>query len=169
MNYLFQEKQRINILWVKCLIALTGIAFGYELITKIQAGTALIHDFFPVAIVAFIYASIFLSVLETKIDTKGIYVRYFPFQPFFRFIAWEDVNKCYMLQYDPRREYNGRGYTKGRFGRAYTIAGNMGFQLIIGKKNEDLLIGTQKPEELRKLMRELSENGLIGNKFKDYP
>lgn len=149
MNYLFQEKQRIKNNLVKLLVIAVGIAFSFDLFEKIRDGIAVGIDWIPILFVLFIYSCIFFPFLETRIDTSGIYVRFYPIQPFFRFISWESVSKCYILQYDPYREYRSRGYVKGIFGEAYHMSGNMGLQLYIGEKKKDILIGTQKAEELK--------------------
>jgi hypothetical protein len=91
--------------------------------------------------------------LNTQIKIEGIYVRLFPLQVSYRFLPWNSLLKCYVRKYSPVAEYGGWGFRLGLFGKgtAYNISGNDGLQLEFanGKK---LLIGTQKPGELSKVI-----------------
>jgi hypothetical protein len=64
---------------------------------------------------------------------------------------WEQVKRAYIRQYNPIKEYGGWGLKWSSTNAAYNIMGNVGLQLVLqnGKK---ILIGTQKPEELRSFL-----------------
>ncbi|MBI1221618.1 MAG: hypothetical protein GC180_03355 [Bacteroidetes bacterium] len=96
--------------------------------------------------------------LETSIYDEGIVVRYFPFHLRAREFSWKDISSAEVRTYSPIREYGGWGLRLGLFGRgkAWNVSGDQGLQLVFnnGKK---LLIGTQKPEEIREALTERIE------------
>ncbi len=89
--------------------------------------------------------------LDTKIDETGIHYRFFPFQLKYRTRKWSVIEKAYVRQYKPIWEYGGWGIRGLGRDRALNVSGNMGLQLeLVG--GDKLLIGTQKPEEMEKLV-----------------
>ena len=81
---------------------------------------------------------------------------YFQFKPFHlkeKHIKPDDINSFEVRKYKPIAEYGGWGIRAGgrKAGRAYNVSGNMGLQLYL-KNNKKILIGTQKPGEIRKAM-----------------
>jgi hypothetical protein len=92
--------------------------------------------------------------LETTISNAGISVKLFPFHFKCKFIPWDSISKVYVRKYSPLREYGGWGLRYGFGGKAYNIKGNMGLQ-IKSKDSSNLLIGTQKAEELADVLRRL--------------
>lgn len=83
--------------------------------------------------------------LDSLVKEDGIYVRFFPLQLSYRFFQWNNLNECYVRQYNPIAEYGGWGWRLGLFGKgtAYNISGNEGLQLQF-KNGKKLLIGTHK-------------------------
>jgi len=57
------------------------------------------------------------------------------------------LDKVYLRKYSPIGEYGGWGFRYG----AYNIKGSQGLQLKF-KNGKMLLIGTQRPEELQKVL-----------------
>jgi hypothetical protein len=71
------------------------------------------------------------------------------------YVKWSEIKSIQLRKYKPIREYGGWGirfsFTEGK---AYTIKGDEGIQLVLnsGKK---FLIGTQKTKELRNYLEEI--------------
>lgn len=98
------------------------------------------------------------SRLDTQIKKDGIYVRFFPFHLSFRHYNWERINKSFVRQYSPIKEYGGWGLRFGIFGsgRALNVSGNKGLQLEFQDRKK-LLIGTTKPEELIEALNKIGQ------------
>lgn len=88
--------------------------------------------------------------LKFKIDDTGIHWSYFPFVPKTQLIRQEDIQKIEVRKFSPIGEYLGWGVRmslKGN-GWCYTTDGSFGLQ-INQKGGKKILLGTQKPDELR--------------------
>lgn len=107
-----------------------------------------------VLILAVVILFMFINRLETRIDERGIYVKFFPVIPKFKFYPWEEISTAVVRKYSSLLEYGGWGIRFGRNGKAYNIKGNKGLQLKF-KNGSALLIGTQKAEELQKVLNEI--------------
>jgi len=108
----------------------------------------------PIAI-----AGLFLFLkLQTEVRPDGLYVRYLPFHLHFKRIAPEELSEYYARQYKPVREYGGWGIRCSfRNGKAYNVSGNKGVQLVF-KNGKQLLIGSQKADELETAIRSIMGN-----------
>ncbi|WP_288423888.1 hypothetical protein [uncultured Spirosoma sp.] len=87
--------------------------------------------------------------LDTRYDQAGIHYRFWPFMRW-RTIAWADVSRASVTQYD----FVGYGI-RWNFGEwVYNIAGNQGLRIetVAGKR---ILLGTQRPDELRAFLQTL--------------
>ncbi len=97
---------------------------------------------------------LFVSMqLETKADAEGVKVRFKPFHRNFRFYAWHQMAVCHVRKYRALLEYGGWGLRVGTQGWAFTTKGRFGLQLKL-QNGDRLLIGTQKPDNLEKFLRE---------------
>ena len=99
-----------------------------------------------------IVALVFLLKLETKINELGIHYRFWPFK--LKLINWSDIEKCFVRNYRPIKEYGGWGYKLGIFrkkGSAVNVKGNIGIQIVF-KSGKQFLIGTQKEVEAKKVL-----------------
>lgn len=159
-QYLFTETQKFRQWWlwiiilsidIMLLIAVYNQVFLEESLgDKPMSNTGLIVT----SIVSILVTGLFLFLkLDTRIDTKGIYVRFFPIRVFFKFFAWDTINKAEVRQYKALLEYGGWGIRYGN-GKALNVSGNMGLQLIF-KNNNKLLIGTNKPDELENIIHKI--------------
>jgi hypothetical protein len=105
---------------------------------------------FIIIVVVFI---LFLYIkLKTRIDEKGIYYQFFPFQWNSKFIPWKNIDKCYIRKYNAITEFGGWGMKfsfRKNIGKSVTTKGNIGLQLEL-KNGKKILIGTQKKEELER-------------------
>lgn len=94
---------------------------------------------------------VFSSKLETKISAEGVHYRYPPFVRNWKTVPYTDLDSYEIRTYSAWKEYGGRGYrlrTLNRHGRAFTMRGNLGLQLIF-KSGKKLLLGTQRSEEMK--------------------
>ncbi len=115
-----------------------------------------------------VFSSLVLSGnIKIYINNDGVYLRYFPYHFRYKFYAWDNIRHIYVRNYHPIREYGGWGMRVSRWrltvnsmhinqGIAYTISGRVGLQIELnnGKK---ILIGTQHPEELNKVLKKLGK------------
>lgn len=152
---LFQEKQRFNRWWLWLLLAVIGYFVFEPIYLSINENEILSLDQWMGLIILGLVILLFVLVkLETKIQNEGIYVRFFPFVPKFKFYPWESISIAMVRKYSPLKEYGGWGIRFGWNGKAYNIKGNKGLQLKF-KNGSALLIGTQKAEELQKVLNEI--------------
>ena len=113
-----------------------------------------IHSEFAVIMTILIAAVIVLisfTQLHTEIGDEGIAYRMQPFHRTWRRIPWEEIERAYVREYKPLREFGGWGVRIGVNGKAYNVKGNQGLQieLISGQK---ILLGTQRPEALQEVL-----------------
>lgn len=141
-------KIAIGLLLLGSIISfLSGFENGKELATGLLAGVVIAG-----------LVNLFLSKtrLITRICSDGIYVRFPPLQGSFSRFAWEDIDRIHIRTYSPLREYGGWGIRLGAMGTAYNVSGNVGVQLIL-KNGSRLLIGTNQPEEVARVLQRLGK------------
>lgn len=152
---LFQETQRFTQWWLWLLLAVVSISIFRPISEAISNDQPLdAGQWVGVIILAVVILLMFINRLETRIDERGIYVKFFPVIPKFKFYPWEEISTAVVRKYSPLMEYGGWGIRFGRNGKAYNIKGNKGLQLNF-KNGSALLIGTQKAEELQKVLNEI--------------
>lgn len=98
--------------------------------------------------------------LQTQIKSEGIDVRFFPFQFGYKHYGWDKMSECYVRKYSPLGEFGGWGYRFSANGKAFNMSGNMGLQLVF-TNNKRLLIGTQQPLEMDKILTDLGRNKAV--------
>jgi hypothetical protein len=96
--------------------------------------------------------------MVTQIRNDGIYVRFPPFQAGFQKFLWKDIKQVYVRRYNATSEYMGWGIKTGPMGKGYTVAGDMGIQIVL-KNNYKVLIGTQQSEKVNAILKSMIENG----------
>ena len=119
--------------------------------------------------------------LKTFVDKDGIQISmwFFPFYTKTIFFSWEDISEITVKKYNPILMYGGWGIRRGSlnlsisFGKmryparrgffggfnniAYTMYGNKGIQFVY-KNKKNVLIGTNRPEELSEVLRKLCKS-----------
>ena len=159
---LFEEKQSFVGTWIWYLIliiaalSIGGAIVGSFMITKEAEGTIglSIAAIVTIALVVLFYR----SRLSVVIDNESIRYRYPPFVNTENVIQKNDLNDLYTRSYNSLIEYGGWGYRYSlKNGRVLNIVGGEGLQ-IIGKNDKKILIGTQKPDQLKYAVRKLKEN-----------
>lgn len=114
----------------------------------------------------------YITKLKTKIDENSINFEFFPFhigfidfkfQKMEKTIPFEAIEKMEVVTYNPIFDYGGWGI---RFGGMNTICyntmGNKGL-MIYKKDKEKVLIGTQKYQELEKIITQIKKKYEIVN------
>ena len=157
---LFRETQRFRQPWLWILLVAIAVLFGWILVMRFLTGR--LNGDYPVApdliFVLFSLVPFFVIILfwvmrlDTEISAKKIYIHFFPFLR--REIPWEEVESAHIRRYNPIGEYGGWGIRLGLRSTAYCISGNTGLFLDM-KSGRDLLIGTRKAEELKKVLESL--------------
>lgn len=159
--YSFGECQKFRQWWLWLLLVVICAVELYFFIYHNGGGHTIYRALgMIVALVVCIF--FFFIRLETNIDGTGIQYRFFPVQLSYRKIDWSEVAEVYVRKYSPLGEYGGWGIrmSAGKNGWAYNIAGNMGLQ-IVKRDGKKLLIGTQKPDELKALLQHLAGDKII--------
>ncbi len=162
---LFTERQRFKqwLLWL-ILLGINGI-FLFGVFKQIIGGQQFGNK--PMSNAGLLIATgltiiltiLFVNIrLDTTIKKDGIYVRFFPFHIKFKHYTWDRLTKSFVRQYSPLTEYGGWGLRIGLFGKgkAYNVSGDKGLQLEY-IDNKKLLIGTNKPDELRKTLNQVGQ------------
>ena len=144
------------------LIGIFGFGFVKQIILGKPFGTKPASDLQMILVTIFVYLIsgglfmiFYFAKLTTFINQEGISVRFIPFRNKNRLIPWDQIEKVFVRKYDPIKEYGGFGFRFGfKGGIAYNVSGMWGIQIILnnGKK---ILIGTQKPEEIRNLLKKI--------------
>jgi hypothetical protein len=162
----FEETQRFRQwwLWVLLLFAIILIVVDVNFFIKIVDGEVVTErvawrisklGLGVLLLVLFWYLS-----LEVAISEQGIMYRFYPLQLKHRNIHWEEVDKAFVREYKPVKEFGGWGMRFSRNGRALNVSGNVGLQIVY-KSGRRMLIGTNKRDELEAVMKQLYEKGIV--------
>ena len=170
---IYTEKQNFKntfFYWLELAIALTilgGLAYGIsvQIINGKPWGTSPMSDtaLLITAAITFIILGgihwLFTTMsLVIEIDAGNLYYSYFPFVSSQKTISKNDIQSLEVRKYKPIMEYGGWGYRiSPRNGKAFNIKGSWGLQLVLSN-GDKLLLGTQKPEELKKAIEQLKES-----------
>lgn len=152
-NVLFKEEQKFKQWWLWLLIIGLNAFAIYNLVSnsinKNSIETATIVSAIVMVLVAIFF---YIMNLKTKIYNDRIEIKFLPFG-IHKVYNLKDVEQLEIIKYNPILEYGGWGI---RFG-AYNISGNMGLKIHYKKTNfiDSILIGTQKEEELSKIIKSI--------------
>lgn len=160
----FEENQRFTQWWLWMILILTNIPFIWGIYRQMiqgipfgdkpmsNTGLLVVETLVLLLTISFLFLK-----LETKIDTDGIEVRFFPFTLKALRYSWDEISEAYVRTYAPILEFGGWGLRYGFFsgkGKALNVSGNQGLQLIL-KNGKKLLIGTNKEAELSEVLKRL--------------
>jgi len=170
-NIEFKEVQGFRIWWAWLGVAALNGLFIYAVFQQLILGKPFGSKPAPdlVLILVEFFLLIFLFILlslklKTRINDKGIYYRFYPFQFKETFIEWHELKDAYMREYNSFYEYGGWGIRIGssKVGKAIntTASGKTGLQLKFNN-GKLLLIGTRKPEEIQAIIHEMISTGKI--------
>ena len=156
---LYTEEQRIsrNGLWLFCIMAPAIILalLYYQRFSGKEIFEYTLHDgqLLTITILYLIPAVLCLLKVKmtTKIDRHKISYGWNIPTAELNEVKLEDIESCGVIAY----KFEGYGYRiSSRYGTIYNVFGNMGLQ-IKRKSGRKLLIGTNNPEELEKVIRSL--------------
>jgi len=162
----YKEEQKVRSVWVWGIFSLSTLVMMWLLISKIHSNrneqNIELETHWLLIITALTFGIMLLTGyllynanLQLQIKDRAVHYKYFPFIRSWRKIKKEDINTFSIRRYNPIQDYGGCGYrfsfTKGR---ALTVKGKYGLQLNYAK-DKNLLIGTQNPEEVGRVMNEL--------------
>lgn len=158
MKILFSEKQRFTQFWLWTLLIALNLFMIYGIIQQIIFGIPFGNNPAPdlvlilLSLIPFGISLLFYTFcLETQITNELIAFQLRPFGSL-NTIRFEEIEKVYVREYAPLREFGGWGYRISyNNGTAYNIKGNQGLQLEL-KNGKKILIGTQKAEEMQEVL-----------------
>lgn len=164
-DVLFSERQHFKLVPIWLILigfnALLGYAFVKQIIYGEKFGQHPMTNFeltFSVILVIFITIIFILIRLDTIIDKDAIYVRIYPFQIKFKRYCWNNINEIFVTKYKPILGYGGWGFRLSITGKkAINISGNEGIQIIFNN-GKHLLIGTNKPFEVQRILDGVFKN-----------
>lgn len=158
---LFQEKQKFTQWWIWLihisilLIFLSGVYI--QIVRKEPFGNNPASD----GLLLFIFVILlglnllFLSLnLKTRITNDKIYFKFYPFHTTKQEYLISDIQEMKVIKYKPILDYGGWGIRGFGNDKAFNVKGNMGLKILF-KDGKKRLIGTQKPEELQQVIKEL--------------
>lgn len=154
----FNEMQRFNLSWKWFFFIVIYSLMFWALIQQFSEDfdlAAVISIVFSLCIIIFFNIVIIIMKLETSIDDIRISYQFKPFHIKAREIKWDEISEFYIRDYRPFKEYGGYGLQRRiKKGRSFTVSGNKGLQLVL-KGGEKILIGTQKPKELKLIIEKI--------------
>lgn len=146
----FKETQKMTQWWLwAILLGTTGVVFweiGAETIARqlslaefVQSPQLWTSALILILVLVFFY----LLSLKTEVDPEKIHIHYFPMWR--THIRLNEVASAEIIKYG----FVGYGIRFSiRYGTVYNAKGNRGLQ-IVKKNGSKILLGTQRPEELR--------------------
>lgn len=158
---LFREKQKFTQWWLWSILIAPFVYFILESIYPIlfknstSLGNISVSIVMPreywiiLVIMTLVLLFFWRSVLITKINQEKIHIKHLLF--FKKDFLWKDIQSAEIIKYP----FVGYGIRISlNHGTVYNVKGNMGLLLKLndGRKR---LIGTQKPEELKKVITEI--------------
>lgn len=146
---IFTETQRFRQAWIwAILLGVTALVVG-TMVNKLLNDPQVtpIELVFPVVLVLFINGLFFSIRLTTRLDATSLTFTYFPFlrkkvYPLSELVSLE------LIAYNGLLEYGGWGIKWNGDCWSYTTGGNHG--ILVKTKDKKFLLGTQKPEEVKK-------------------
>jgi hypothetical protein len=159
---LYHEKQRFTQWWMWGIILLPlgialkacfnqfiqGVPFGNN---PMSNDGLLLFLLFGWCFAYFFY----VNELRTNISQEAIHVQFYPYTS--RSVRWDEVAHCEVMPYDFVGGWGVRLFTK--YGTVYNVCGGKGLFVQL-KNKQKFLIGTQKPEELQRIVEQLQQSRL---------
>ncbi len=157
----YTETQTFNQPWLKLAIIIPFVTVISGIIWGSHEGTQTTGLIIAFAVLGLVSALFYFSKLETRIDERGITIRFIPYQRYYYFVGWNELEEAYVRQYKPLVEYGGWGLRFGlKSGKAFNVRGNKGLQLVL-KGGAKILIGTQNDVRMQSYLAELKEHDSI--------
>ena len=154
---LFKEEQRFKQSWLWVILIVTAILPLYGIYQQIILGKPFGNN--PMSDGALIGFTIMLLILiglfwfvrlRTEIDENGIRMQFFPLLK--KNIQWNEIDSAKIVTYGFIGGWGIRLWTK--YGTVYNMKGNRGLAIQF-KNGQKFLIGSQKTDELQKVLDQL--------------
>lgn len=151
MKPLFTEKQRFNQWWLWLLLAVSSATPIIIIFKEYSNNTVSSNNLW--ALIIIFLAIILFAVLrmKTTITQQNIQLTYFPFV--WKTINLADIEAMKVINYGFVGGWGIRLWTS--YGTVYNVRGNKGLHIKL-KNGKQLVIGTQKPQELENLVELLN-------------
>lgn len=151
MKPLFTEKQRFNQWWLWVLLIISSVAPVIILYKKFTSSTSTSGSLSALIILLLVIVLFVVLKMKTTITQKNIQLVYFPFV--WKTINIDDIASLEVINYG---FVGGWGIRLGtKYGTVYNTRGNKGLYIKL-KNGKQLVIGTQKPQELEKVVEQLN-------------
>ena len=148
MKPLFTEKQRFNQWWLWLLLA---ISLAVPAILLFKETTQKSGGFSGLIIIVLVIILFVIMRMKTTITPQNIQLTYYPFV--WKTINLADIETMKVINYGFVGGWGIRLWTK--YGTVYNVRGNKGLHIRL-KNGKQLVIGTQKPQELEKVVAQLN-------------
>ena len=159
MKIEFKESQKFTQWWLWLILTSILLFFVYGLYKQLYLGQAFGDN--PMSDTGLIFSSVAVTVLflmfffiklKTTVNSEGIQMSFLPFKR--KKVVWSEVENIRVLNYGFVGGWGVRLWTK--YGTVYNIKGKKGLFIEL-KNGKKFLIGTQKEEELAKVVEFLMQ------------
>ncbi len=157
MKVFIEEQKFTQPLFISLSIALivTGVTIITKWETTLQSSLGEKLGALGSTFIVLLVILLFMNLkLKTRIDENGISYKFYPFHKSYKIISWNNISNSYIRNYNAIYEYGGWGISFGfrnKKGKAFTTKGTIGLQIEL-KNRHKILIGTQKKEELQRVL-----------------
>lgn len=151
MKPLFTEKQRFNQWWLWVLLIISSVAPVIILYKEFTSSTSTSGSLSALIILFLVTVLFVVLKMKTTITQKSIQLVYFPFV--WKTINIDDIASMEVINYGFVGGWGIRLWTS--YGTVYNVRGNKGLHIKL-KNGKQLVIGTQKPEELENVVEQLN-------------
>mgnify|MGYP000896852094 CR=1 FL=1 len=148
MKPLFTENQRFNQWWLWLLLVVSSAIPIIILYKEFTSNILIPSSLLALVILLFVILLFVFLRLKTTITQQSIQIIYFPFVK--KTINLSDVDSIKVINYGFVGGWGIRLWTK--YGTVYNVRGNKGLHIKL-KSGKQLVIGTQKTEELEKVIK----------------
>lgn len=145
MKPIFTEKQRFNQWWLWLLLM---ISLAVPVLLLFKEATIKSGGFSGIIIIVLVIILFVIMQLKTTITQQNIQLTYFPFV--WKTINLADIETMKVINYGFVGGWGIRLWTK--YGTVYNVRGNKGLHIKL-KNGKQLVIGTQKPQELERVVQ----------------
>lgn len=150
-TYIFRETQRFKQPWIWAIIILATGTIIYGMISQPIEGWEVVIPILILGLVILLFVSM---QLKTRIDESGLTFSFFPFIRQRKY-STDQIKSLELIEYNSLLKFGGWGIRYNFDMWAYNVGGKHG--LVITLKDKKFLIGTQKPEEMKKAIQQFRE------------
>ena len=149
---IFQETQRFRQIWIWALIlGISGFSISSLFLLEDKDPLSFVDLAFPIGMILLLNVLFLSFTLSTRIEADSLSYRFFPFTRW-RTFRFEEIEALELVEYNGLWEYGGWGIKWNGDTWSYTTSGKWG--IIVKTTDKKILLGTQKPEEVRQVINE---------------